>query len=366
VLGFFAYGLPGLDSSVQRLADCEHCGNTSFTWLLDRAHDRGLVERWPVSRNERRTAALWEMLSDRGLRVVVVNWWASWPATAVNGVVVSDRFHASLRPDRTLAATRGLTFPEPLARELIPDVVRPEDLAPDEIAGFFSPSSANRADIATHEPLYAQAGADRERIVTAFHSSDRTYSRIARHLLTGQSWQFAAVYFRGVDVVSHMFGAASSLHSGHRQDPEKVRRYGGALEAAYRYADEQLADLLTLVDPDTNVIVCSDHGFAWEPSGWSHVETAPDGLLLMNGPDVAPGRGRAAVEDVTPTALRLAGLPQADDFDGRVDEAALRPGGLGPELPRIASYGDGAKSIRFKAAGDEEVREQLRALGYVQ
>ena len=45
----------------------------------------------PVSASLRRVPALWNMASTAGLDVGVVSWWASWPAEAVNGVVVSDR-----------------------------------------------------------------------------------------------------------------------------------------------------------------------------------------------------------------------------------------------------------------------------------
>ena len=31
------------------------------------------------------------MASEKGLRIGVVNWWATWPAEAVNGFLVSDR-----------------------------------------------------------------------------------------------------------------------------------------------------------------------------------------------------------------------------------------------------------------------------------
>jgi hypothetical protein len=41
-----------------------------------------------ASGNERRVKALWEVAGDAGLRTLVVNWWATWPA-------VSDRLARS-------------------------------------------------------------------------------------------------------------------------------------------------------------------------------------------------------------------------------------------------------------------------------
>src|SRR5207253_10752899 len=46
----------------------------------------------PVSGNERITKAFWNILSDYGARVGVVNWWVTWPPDKVNGYMVSDRY----------------------------------------------------------------------------------------------------------------------------------------------------------------------------------------------------------------------------------------------------------------------------------
>jgi hypothetical protein len=34
----------------------------------------------------------WNILSDSGVRVGVVNWWLTWPAEEVNGFIVSDKY----------------------------------------------------------------------------------------------------------------------------------------------------------------------------------------------------------------------------------------------------------------------------------
>ncbi len=48
-----------------------------------------------ASRHERREKTIWEVASDAGLRTVVVNWWATWPADAGGNIILSDR--ATLR-----------------------------------------------------------------------------------------------------------------------------------------------------------------------------------------------------------------------------------------------------------------------------
>ncbi len=51
-----------------------------------------------ASGSERRAKTFWEVAAEAGLRTVVVNWWATWPAPQRAGVVLSDR--AVLRLER--------------------------------------------------------------------------------------------------------------------------------------------------------------------------------------------------------------------------------------------------------------------------
>lgn len=55
--------------------------------------DAGRPGRWgvPISPAVRRVPALWTMLTQAHRRVVVLGWWGSWLAEAVNGMVASDR-----------------------------------------------------------------------------------------------------------------------------------------------------------------------------------------------------------------------------------------------------------------------------------
>jgi len=45
----------------------------------------------PVTSNIRRVKALWNILTENGVSVGVVNWWATWPAEEVDGFIISDR-----------------------------------------------------------------------------------------------------------------------------------------------------------------------------------------------------------------------------------------------------------------------------------
>jgi predicted AlkP superfamily phosphohydrolase/phosphomutase len=51
----------------------------------------------PVTILSRKSKAVWNILSQNGLRSVVVGWWPSHPAEPIQGVIVSDFFHRAPR-----------------------------------------------------------------------------------------------------------------------------------------------------------------------------------------------------------------------------------------------------------------------------
>jgi hypothetical protein len=199
-----------------------------------------------------------------------------------------------------------------------------------------------------------------------FLAADLTCMRVVRNLLERSRYDFFAVYLRGVDSFSHLTGEQSDLFG--RANPAD-RRYRRALVEAYRRADDQLGELLSLVRPETNVVVCSDHGFEWQRDGHFHHTYAPPGVVMLQGPDVARGRQiRAAhVLDLAPTMLYLSGQPLARDMPGTVLLDALRPAGPdGRETSYLSTYDPRPRESRLPTdEGDASVIEQLRALGYI-
>ena len=53
---------------------------------------RGRYDEVPVTSQHRRLPAMWDILGAVGVKCAIVNWWTTWPAEPVNGVLVSDRF----------------------------------------------------------------------------------------------------------------------------------------------------------------------------------------------------------------------------------------------------------------------------------
>jgi predicted AlkP superfamily phosphohydrolase/phosphomutase len=91
-----------------------------------------------------------------------------------------------------------------------------------------------------------------------------------------------------------------------------------------------------------------------------------DGIFLSSFA-ASPGRVRRgySVLDITPTLLEAMGLPAANDMEGDAIERLL--GGL--PRPRIPTWEDGRQVVvpapLLSPEADEEIRRDLRALGYI-
>lgn len=339
----------------------------------------------PISSGARRSAAVWDVLGGRGVPVAVVGWLATWPATTVNGWLVTDRFtiHPFETPEsQPVADLRGKCFPQGLCGEIGGLIARPEDLTRDEIVREFElpATSAGAPGGAAAE----QAEAREERALAVVSSTTRTYAAAARWLEEEKGPAFEAVYFDGLDRLLHLFSDAS-LPPLPGSDPRRVARYGRVAEGFLVSLDRELAGLLKATGPDATVLVVSDHGWltgderpAVDPrrdgpfaADWH----APEGVLFALGPGVRRGVRieSADIYDVAPTLLALFGLPPARDFRGK-PLTALFETPPEPATPPVDSYGPGppapgvvARGAAGAAGGSEAEAavRNLRGLGYI-
>ena len=99
----------------------------------------------------------------------------------------------------------------------------------------------------------------------------------------------------------------------------------------------------------------------------------PIGIFIAAGARIQPKAERIdiSVLDLAPLVYYLAGQPLPDDLEGALPVAALDPGGLAERPPqRVAASAaprlHNRSSSAVGAAGDQEVTERLRSLGYVE
>ena len=287
-------------------------------------------ERVPVSSTQRRVKALWTILSDNGVSVGIVGWWATWPAEAVHGFIVSDRVAQQIfgATPASRAERSGKVYPPEADAMVVAETVAPESVTPADLAPFMR-LPADATDLP----------AAQSKLIDDFktlYASGRTYVGSAVALAARYRPDFLAVYIEGTDTVGHLFMPyAPPPLAG--VDAEAQQRFARTVDAYYVHADGLLGRLLEAYTPAT-VIVASDHGFRTgenRPLTESRIGygAAADwhrkyGILVLNGPAFRRGVSldEASVLDLTPTILRLLGLPVGEDMDGRPISEAFDPG----------------------------------------
>jgi predicted AlkP superfamily phosphohydrolase/phosphomutase len=93
------------------------------------------------------------------------------------------------------------------------------------------------------------------------------------------------------------------------------------------------------------------------------------GIFIAAGPDIDPGSApeRLRVIDVPPTVLYAIGLPVAEDFAGRArTEIFTEAFRSAHTLQTIPTWGQPTEVEARASDVDEELLEQLRALGYIE
>lgn len=287
------------------------------------------------SSTSRRTKALWNILTQAGLRTHVVGWYASQPAEPISGVCVSNLFQDAPPEDRRAAwpLPPGSVHPPAIAERIARSRVRPSEIA--------------TADLLAFVPRLAEVGREDDRIrsLARLIAHARSIHRASLALLeSGEPWDCLMVFHEAIDSIGHLFMQFHPPRMAHVA-PRDFELFRGVMHAAYRLHDAMLGELLARAGGETTVLLLSDHGFHSgaarpvttdrSPEERAAIEAAwhrPLGVLAMAGPGVV-GRGSidgAGLLDIAPTALHLLGLPSGSDMPGRVLADAVGPRTIEP------------------------------------
>ncbi|MEM7356246.1 MAG: alkaline phosphatase family protein [Acidobacteriota bacterium] len=173
----------------------------------------------PIRSSDRKVRALWNILSDFGRRVALVDWLITFPPEEVNGYVVS----------RLKLAPNNRTYPPPL-----------------------------RAEIAQLWPQRPQG-----EWPAMLWDIDRVFTT-AEHLAAKESLDFLAVFDSTIDELEHRhwkhYKPASFDADLWGIEAEERTRYGHRIPDAYRHLDRKLGELMQRLPTDTLWLVVSDHG----------------------------------------------------------------------------------------------------------
>ncbi len=285
---------------------------------------------------DRKVKTIWEVASDYGKRVVVVNPLTSLPVQPVNGSMIVFRGH--LDP---FAA-----YPARLAKEWIDTL----------------------ADSGTGGDLWRSRVKDPRKIMKRAAIETRfTFDLFAR-----QPFQLAVYYDKLIDEMSHLdwdfYDHGSFLLTdlpNRLPDHDWERLVLDHLEdpalASYLQTDAALGRFRERFQ--ANYVIVSDH--SWTYSGYEHYGSQ-DGIVIFSGPAFRAGINlkHTAIEDITPTVLSVLGIPRSFQLRGAPATEVLRNNS---PPPPVAGYGRPRfprRPVREKA--DKEELRRLKALGYIQ
>ena len=225
----------------------------------------------PVGSIHRTVPAIWNIFTLAGLKTDIFGMWATYPAEAIEGCVVSDRcVTLASKPANSRELTQEirakLTYPPALVEKVLPNL----DTADWVLSPYVSTTLGHLTDVR-----------DQRRFTflldfSDFHWDDVYYFKesfqedylkavLGFELLASDPPQLYFNYFRGTDVSEHFFWRylEPELFADLPGDPSL---FANLISSYYEYMDEILGRHLQLMNPEDSLIILSDHGQIPDPN----------------------------------------------------------------------------------------------------
>ncbi|MBU1651854.1 alkaline phosphatase family protein, partial [bacterium] len=219
----------------------------------------------PVTSSTRRCQSFWNILTDAEISTGIVGWWASWPAEPIDGFIVSDRFTYTLFNPNASAQTLqfGQTYPPDALEEVSQFCRIPDSITEEEYARFMPltrgqvvhPASWEQNQYQDWNPLYQFRLA---------YTAAESFKEAGLYLYEKHRPSMFGIYFQGIDMVSHFFWQYYRPFDYVDVPQSDVEAFGQVIPEFYRYMDETLGEILNTLEPGTDVMVMSDHGFGFD------------------------------------------------------------------------------------------------------
>jgi predicted AlkP superfamily phosphohydrolase/phosphomutase len=180
-----------------------------------------------------RLPTLWQLLSERGVRVGVLNVPVTYPPCPVEGALVTGMLTPSLQSD--------FTYPPELKGRLLRAI--PDYRLEPMISGAVA-----RVEMKQRLQQDVTYGAEQRAAAARFLMQE-----------LGE-WGFFMVVFTGLDrLQTYLWDDMDTLHPLH--DPISAEQFADAIPAHYEQLDRLVGEILEEIDPrTTTVVVMSDHG----------------------------------------------------------------------------------------------------------
>jgi hypothetical protein len=353
----------------------------------------------PYHSSDRKSKAIWNILSDYDKTLTCIGWWMTQPVEPVNGIMV-----AQTNTTDQLDIRGGKNIWKGALREDIPQQVYPPERQ-DEMIEILHQTQDDLPGLMTEifgefqHPLSELGNRLWTNCQWAFRA-DTTYLRIAMKLAE-EGWipDVTLLYLGGPDVICHRFWRYMQPElSAHKPTPEQIENFGDIIEDYYIYTDQALGRLMQAYGDDVTIIIISDHGFhatnvynRFDPDdppddvNSGHHLDGPPGIFIAAGPYIRKSSiGKTpeelerpdlptigSVEDITPTMLAMLRIPLGADMAGKVMTDIFRDEFHIERQPRMIATHDTAAFFANRQKetpvlpGDEERLRQLRSLGYI-
>lgn len=324
----------------------------------------------PITSDERKVPAIWNMATQAGKSTAVFGLWATYPAEPVRGVLVSDRFFTFLFSESTPPA--GTVYPpsrEAWARKVLGEVENGVGL--DVMRRYLPTLSAEEfAERRKATDPYSHPVSALRRILI----ETNLYDQLATQYLESHSPDLTILYLQGTDSIGHVFAPYTAPRQPHISEAD-FARYSEVPEHYFRYVDRLLGSYKAIAKKrGARLMIASDHGFHWfedrptELSSFAASTAAKwhrkAGVYLLWGDGIA-ARGRTGPEQhiaqVAPTLLALGGMPRGEKMNGSSIVVAAANSSVDYRKHFVPMKPPAAGS---QAAADEELAK-LKSLGYI-
>lgn len=333
----------------------------------------------PITNQSRKVHTFWNILSYAGETVDVVNWWATYPAEPVNGVMVSEHLFYQLFGMQLNQRDPANVYPPEVLEQVLPLLVPADDIDYATIRRFANITRAEYdralAEAAKAENPYENRINHLRKII----ATTRGVFNVGHWLLEKHPADLVTLYVEGTDTIGHRFAhfLPPKLDWVSQADYD---RYHDTMAAYYQEVDRLMGDLMKAAPPDTTWIITADHGFY---TGAARPRVQPDdfgvgaaqwhrmtGVFMAMGPHVRRGKiPRVDIYDLCRTVLWLEGAPISRELEGRVVTELMSPRWVEEHPPIfVTSYTE--LPLTWKAEGarsvlDEARVKELEALGYL-
>lgn len=272
----------------------------------------GLAEHRPLLESRRRAFTVWELAARGGEPVVAVNWWSTFPARPLPGLVVAHGAY-------------------PLLAEGVPGAVAP-DSARRELEALRSAVARGGGESL---PGLSGLGGDAGAILAGTLGADRFYREAFAGLLERRP-RVAALYLSGPDIAADQWAWGSVPYA------DLLRTELASLDRLIEEALPGVGTVAVVIDPGRR-------------------SERPEGRVVLWRRAGCAAAGRPEVDPLAVTSglLRALGLPQSA-------ELPLPPGLCSWPVPnsRVATFGERRRPHSMARRGGEYL-ESLRALGYL-